>query len=438
MIFLSLKNKLNYFRRHNFVRSVAFLQMASVIGNFVQALIGVFIARLLQPGNYGVYTIALSLASLIFISTGVQETITVILGKTHTENNRPATVDALAFFLRFTIVFSVLTLFITLFLPEIAKVFYHNSQIGIYAAVIIIASIFSSFAFSMSVMILQVSGNIRTMAILTVADQVVRLTLSLLLVFLGYGIFGAVLGHLIGAVIIFVIAILIWQSVVRQHPIFPSLRELIKRVRNVSAQHYLSFSIWVTIDKNISSLFNILPILFVGAILSHSEVTFFKLAFSYVGLALSLLGPISTLLNSELSKMQVTNPDNMRKNFIRISLYAIGVSTILTLGAVVTAPFVFRILYGPSFAPSIRFVPYLFIYGALYGIGVGLGPMWRAINKVKVSILINTIILGVGIPAGLVLIRLWGLWGAIVIVTAWYTISHLTSFIYLNRHLKSV
>ena len=75
-------------------------------------------------------------------------------------------------------------------------------------------------------------------------------------------------------------------------------------------------------------------------------------------------------------------------------------------------------------------------YGSLFGIGVGLGPMWRAINKVKVSILINSIILGVGIPLGLWLIKSHGLWGAVIMVTVWFSVSHLISFFYLMRKLK--
>jgi hypothetical protein len=72
------------------------------------------------------------------------------------------------------------------------------------------------------------------------------------------------------------------------------------------------------------------------------------------------------------------------------------------------------------------------------GIGVGLGPMWRAINKVRVSILINTLILVGGIPLGLWLIKNYGLWGSVIMVTIWFTVSHVISFIYLVRKLKTV
>ena len=85
--------------------------------------------------------------------------------------------------------------------------------------------------------------------------------------------------------------------------------------------------------------------------------------------------------------------------------------------------------------PSVPYVAGLVVYGALYGIGVGLGPMWRAINGVKVSIIINMVILGAGIPLGLWLIKNYSLWGSVAMVTIWFTVSHITSLIYLLRKL---
>lgn len=431
-----LQDKISSFRQNSFVQNVAFLQSASVIGNFIQALAGVFIARILQPELFGVYTLAFSLAGLFFISTGIQETLIVILGRTYTQQNREETVNALVFLLKFSITFALITVIVSLFLPAVTAHFYHNSRIGVYAGLAVAAAIFSSTALSMSTMILQVTGNIKAMSKLIVVDQIVRFSLSLALVFLGYGVFGAMLGHLIGAAGIFLLARLIWIKQVEKYQIFPSWQELFSKLRSTDTRKHLGFSIWAAIDKNIAGLYGLLPILLVGIFLSKSEVAYFKLAIGYIGLALTLLIPISTLLNFELSKMRVQEPEKMGRNFIRISLYSVLVSTVLTIGAIVTAPFVFRILYGESFLPSANYVAYFLVYGALFGVGVGLGPMWRTLNKVKISILINTIVLAVGLPLGLFLIKNYHLGGAITMVTILYTGSHFASFFYLAKYFR--
>ena len=185
------------------------------------------------------------------------------------------------------------------------------------------------------------------------------------------------------------------------------------------------------------NLFMALPVVLAGIYLAASEVTFFKLAFGFVNLALSLLGPISVLLNLEFPKMKVENATGLRTKFIKISLYSLGLSSLLTLGAIIIAPLAFKILYGVSFMPSVKYVAGLLIYGCLFGIGVGLGPMWRALNRVKISIFINVLVLGAGIPFGLWLIRLYGPWGAVMMVTIWFTVSHLASFSYLLKKLRT-
>ena len=172
----------------------------------------------------------------------------------------------------------------------------------------------------------------------------------------------------------------------------------------------------------------------VALYVSTTEVTYFKISLAYVNLVLGLMGPISTLLNVELPRMQSEDPAMLKKNFIRVSLYSLLCSIALTAGALVVSPIALRILYGSSFTPGVKYIIGLGIYGAFLGLGIGLGSMWRALRKVKISILINTITLAVGIPVGLYLIKHFEVWGAVIMVSLWFTISHCVSFIYLIKN----
>lgn len=429
------KNTFSDLYQHRFVKSVATLQAVGIIGTFIQAVLGIFLARLLQPEHYGIYALAFGLSSLIFISTGVQETVLVALGKTYTQNDHKGTKEALQFFVNFTGIFVIITLVIAAFLPLISHFFYKDVNIGFYAAIVVVASSVSSTIFALTTTMLQVAGKIKNMAALILVDQVLRFSLSLLFVILGFGIVGAMAGHLVGAIVICVISLIVWKVVRKQYPIFPPIGELF-RIKIRGLRSYFQFSLWATLDKNIAGLYGVLPVLMIGIYVVATEVSFFKLALGFMGLALSLLGPISVLLNFEFPRMQLENLEQLRHNFIKISRYSLILSAVLALGAVVTAPFVFRFLYGVNFLPSIKYVFGLFIYGALFGIGVGLGPMWRSIDRIKTSILINVIVLGAGIPLGLWLIKSYGLWGGVIMVTLWYTISHFVSFAILSRILR--
>lgn len=423
---------------HWFVRKVAILQAGSFGGLVIQALFGIIIARILQPHLLGIYGLSISLAALagLLLGTGMQDAVSTKVSSAYVRNNKDELAQVLAFLLKITFYAGIITLIIYLFLPRLAGYFYGDPLIGRYAGIIMLG-VFISTSFNAVVQLsLQVAGKIKILSWLIFGDQFLRSGLSLLFIFLGFGVLGGVNGNLIGATAIFVFSYLIWGRLNEGGDIFPSFRELVKLAQKVSIKKYFGFSLWVAIDRNIGNLYMALPVVLTGIYASAGEVAFFKLAFGYLNLALSLLGPVSILLNMEFPKIQVEDPQRLRASFIKISMLGLAISIALTLGAVVVSPLAFRILYGESFMPSISYVFGLVIYGALFGIGVGLGPMWRAINKVKISIAINLAILGGGIPLGLWLIKNYGLWGAIIMTTIWFSVSHLISFGYLLRKLK--
>lgn len=434
----TLKEKIEYFRQHKFVQDTAVLQAGSIAGNVIQAATGVVVARVLQPELFGVYALAMSLAAFasIFLSAGAQDAVTTILGETYTRGDRAKTRDAIAFLVKVVIATAVIAVSFALLSPYISERLYQNRLIGVYAAAVIGAYIVSSTFFSLTTMVLQVVGRIRHMMFLELSDQAGRSIIAMLAVLVGFGAAGAAVGHLVGALAVGAISFVIWERLKSRYPLIPSVRTVLGHVRHVSFRKYLGFSFWVALDRNIAMLFTTLPVLITGLFVSVTDVTFFRLGLGFMNLALVLMGPISKLLNVEFPRMKIQDAPKLRRNFIKVSLYSVGLSTVLAFGAAVTAPLAFKILYGESFLPSIKYVLALVPYGALFGIGVGLGPMWRAINKVKVSIVINILVLGTGVPLGMFLIKQFGLYGSVAMVSVWYTVAHLAAFFYLSRALK--
>lgn len=440
MFFSKIKEQIDYYRSHPFVRNTAILQAGSMFGNVFQAVTGVIMARVLQPEAFGIYAISFSLAGFIsiFLGVGAQDAVTTIVGGAYARKDRQEIRDALAFLAKITIIVGFIALIGTAIAPLVAQKLYSNSMIGLFAGVVVLASIVSTTAYSFSMIGLQISGRIHQMTLLGLCDQILRSGLALSFVVAGIGVAGIVSGHFTGATIICIVSIFVWKKLQRDFPILPRIREILAHMREISVRRYLRFSFWIAVDRNLSNLYNILPILLTGIYLAPSEVTFFKLAFGYINLALGFLGPIGTLLNVEFPKMKEQGLERLSKNFIRVSIYAVGISALLTLGAALVAPIAFRLLYGPEFSQSVRYVYALIPYGALMGLGIGLGAILRALNKVHISIIMHVLNLAIGVPLGLFFIKHFGAWGTIGIVTAWYTIAHATIFVYIRRHLYRV
>ena len=99
MVFQSLKQKINYFVQHRFIRNVATLQAGSFAGTVFQALVGVFLARLLQPELFGIYSLVFGLASLggVLLGAGTQDAVSSLLGSAYARQNDEEIKEALAF-----------------------------------------------------------------------------------------------------------------------------------------------------------------------------------------------------------------------------------------------------------------------------------------------------------------------------------------------------
>lgn len=435
-----LREKIEYFRAHPFVRNAAILQVGNTFGNFLQAIGGIFIARMLQPEAFGIYALSFGLAGLIniFLGLGAQDAVITILSGAYVRKDQEQIHEAYAFLGKITFFAGCIALLGAGLAPLIAQYFYGNYLIGVYGGIIIIASIIASTLYSFAMNGLQLVGNIRGMTLLGLLDQLSRTGFAVLFVLVGFGVLGVMLGHLTGATIVFLTSFFVWRHLRREFSILPGLRSLFRHSISVPIRKYFGFSFWIAVDKNLANLYNILSIMLLGLYVSTSEVTFFKLAFGYINLAISFLGPIGLLLNVEFPKMKEMNSPRLAHNFMRVSLYSFGLSFILTVGAVIVAPFAFRLLYGPNFEASIRYVYGLIPYGAIMGMGIGLGSMLRALNKVVFSIKLHIVTLSLGIPLGLLFIKNWGAWGAVAIVSIWYIEIILVAFFYILRRLKSV
>lgn len=434
----SLFKKFGYFYQNRFVRKTVTLQAGSFAGNIIQAGIGVIIARLLQPELFGIYALAIGMASMtsLILGMGIQEAVSSLLGRAYARKDKTEIENIFGFMFKITFLAALLVIVVSVFLPDIANRLYGNSLIGVYAAIVVTAAVLSSFFFTLTYSSFQVAGRVKLLAILLLSDQSLRYVLSLILIIIGFGVVGAVGGQLAGAVIVFILSAILFTNLTKSEPLFPNLRHLISIAKNADVKKYFRFTFWVALDRNMGNVYMALPVLLTGVYVTASEVSFFKLAFGYTNIVLSLLGPISILLNVEFPKIQTENKIQLYNHFKKISLYSLVFSIMLSISAAVVSPIAFKILYGESYLPSIKYILGLIAYGSLFGIGVGLGPMWRATNKVKVSVLINSVILGAGIPLGLWLIKNYGLWGSVIMVTLWFSISHLVSFVYLIRKLR--
>ena len=208
-------SKFNSLRSSGFVRNVVTLQTGSFFANIFQAVVGILLARLLQPEFFGVYALAFGIASVasLVVGVGIQEATSSLLGGAYSRGDKNEVSDILGFMFKITSVAVLIVLPFVALLPKISSVLYGDSSIGKYASIVVMAVILSSFLFTLLYTSFQVTRCIKSLTILIVSDQILRFGLSLALVGLGYGIAGAMFGHLLGAIIVFLASMVAFNKV---------------------------------------------------------------------------------------------------------------------------------------------------------------------------------------------------------------------------------
>ncbi len=423
---------------HRLARTTAVLQAGSIGAMFVQAVAGVVLARLLGPGDFGRYAIIMSIAAVgsVLLGAGAADAMAPVLARARHNGDTRGMREAFLFLGKFVLFSSAVVLLFGLALPPVAARLYGDPMLGWYALAVLSAAAVSTLLFVPALLGLQVFGAIGRLAVLTFADQAVRQGIVIGLAVSGLGLAGASLGHLAGALCVMALAAAFWRCLREDGNPVPSLASLWHEPPSDGRQ-YVKPTLWVLADRNLAMLYSAAPVAVAGLFLSTSDVSYFKIALGWMTLALSVLGPVSILLNTELARIQVQAPGSLGRQFVRVTGMATGASAVIAFAAALLARPVFSLLYGPEYAAAVPLVYELVPFGALFGLGVALGPMWRALDRVRISIAINIAVLGIGVPVGMLALARWGTTGGVVMVTAWFTVSHAVSFWYLLRQLKS-
>src|SRR3989338_7175893 len=120
---VDFKEKLSQLYQSRFIRKTVILQAGSFGGTIVQAAIGILIARLLQPELFGIYSLAIGMASMtsLILGMGIQEAVSSLLGKAYAKEDKTEVENILGFMLKITFFAALVVIVVSVFLPSIAN-----------------------------------------------------------------------------------------------------------------------------------------------------------------------------------------------------------------------------------------------------------------------------------------------------------------------------
>lgn len=177
------------------------------VGNFLStlflALSAIVVARLLQPENYGVYSVSLVVSNvlLLFTDFGIDSALVKYVSKFNTlrreEIVREVVIKGLM--LKILIV-SAVSIVNYLFALEFSTLLAERPELSYYVSLTAILT-FSTALANSSLAIITALGRMKLRSAIMVIQSLTKLALSPLLVLVGFSVLGALLGHIASYVV---------------------------------------------------------------------------------------------------------------------------------------------------------------------------------------------------------------------------------------------
>ena len=433
-LFNSVKNNLG----HHFVKDVATLQVGTIIGTILAFASALVMARVFQPELYGQYILIFSLVGLVglFMNWGEEGAATILLSEAYNRKDKKEVLNIIAYYFKvFLIIICSIGLLALIFAPFLARILYHQEIIGHWSRVIFLTN-FILAGYSFLLLIFKVVRKIKQYTILENLNKFIISLAIILAIISGLGVWGAVYVQLLVACLLFILGFFWYKNFQRKETLLPTWQEIVKAIFKIKIKKYFKFGFQIAIDKNIINLRGLLPILLLGYFLASSEVAFYRIAFSYLALTTLLTSPIANLLNVQFPKTKIYGTEQLKKRFIQTSIVSGVISVFSCLIFVILAPFLVELFYGPEYLSAIPLIYILALNFSFLGFGLGLGSIFKTINKVKYSIIANGVILMFSLYPAWFLVQRYSSAGIAWWVGVTYLITLIVDFAMLNIFLK--
>jgi len=319
-------------RGNELLKHSSILFSASIIAGFLNYFFQVYVGRMLGPSDYGVYS---SLVALLYIMSVPSSTIQTSVAKLVSEYNPEY--EKIKYLL--THVFRKLTLLALLasVLFMISSVYladYLRINSGIYFFILSIL-FFISFLGPVLVGALQGMQMFIQMGINSVAGTFFKLAFGVALVYLGFGVSGALLALVIGSFLALLMALI------------PLL--FLKGIKEVKSSISFFSTSMIVLFATIGLAF--LPnvdLLLVKHYLSETDAGLYAAAALLGKIVMFVTAPIAMVMFPKATVMH--NKNNNGIALLRKSLLYTGSISLLIIAVFIIAPeFIVRILFGSKF-----------------------------------------------------------------------------------------
>jgi O-antigen/teichoic acid export membrane protein len=406
------------------------LLIGDAVALIINAVGVILVARILSPADYGLYSVSLVLPGffMLFSDWGINMALTRFIAQYRSQNRHYAIgvlVKSGVYFKFFLGCFLSLLLFIfaeylsnsVLLRPEVV------GFVKISSVLIVSQSIFNT--------VLSIFSGYERMefrAIISVVQSLVKGFTSPLLVFIGYGVSGAVIGHTLSYVVSAVVALVLVGSLTRSDDDHTGSIQM-------SLKIMLRYGIPIFLGGITIGLAQQFRGFFLSWFITSELIGNFSVANWFIMLVTTFSTAIPSNLFPAFSKISILDEPKKAEEMFRgsVKYSTMVLLPFVFLMIVISEPLVL-ILFGDKYPQAVSFLSLRLLYFVFIGLGsYSIFPFMNSQGDTKASMRINVVTSALMIFLTFIFIQLWSVVGLIIAYTLSVLVKNLLGILILRK-----
>ncbi len=421
-----------------FIQDVFILQSGALGTAILGFITSFWVAKILQPSNYGIYALVFSIYSLVgmFGNLGAKQTTLVKLPLAYINQDRQEVLSILTYYFKVSLIIGISIMIIGyIAAPYLSKFLYGREDIGRLSRILFLMPPLI-ILYKLVRETLEGTRNMKYLAILESSSEIIKSVILIVLVSLGLGLTTLIYGWVFASIASSILAVFVYKKLELVRKGLPSISEIVKKSHIHDNWHFLRFNLSMGLSENIINLNENLPIVLLGIFVLPQEVGHFKLGYSIMGLSTLLLEPIARNLSIKLIQLPCSHGiKRLSETFYKVSLYTGIISITLVIAIIILCHF-FIYFFLKDYKPTLKIMYILAVYFCLMGFGIGLSPILRALQRLDIEIKINSIGLLIFIALSILLIKNLGILGMAIALVISALITKSITYLWIKNKLN--
>ena len=409
------------------------LFIGTIFSTAINAITSIALGRLLGPDLYGLYSLSLTPASLLLLGTGFGVNVAII--KFIAEYNRKKQYnivsEIISSSLLFQLIISIILAFILYVFAEPFSIYVINRPEAVGYVRLTSILLIGQVLFTTLNSVFQGFNNMGRSSLITLLQSISKFFIAIPLVILGFGVYGAVSGHVYSYLISGIVGLMFITLYFRDKtPFFNT--HLIKMM--------IIYGIPVYINSVIMGLLGVYRNYLFSIFISNVEIGNFMAASNLTTAVVVFAGPISASLFPQFSRLDPNKEINLIKSIFNASVvYSTFIILPISVFLMGFSKDVIYLFYGSKYTYAPLYLSLLTIQFILVGIGsIVLPSFLNGLGKTKVLLYSGLISLAVSIPLYIPLIHLLSTVGIIlsIVIAISITVFYLIHIAYREFNIE--